>query len=230
MTYLPLKLNDSNEYVRKLHSMLEILQYPIKNITDYFNQNTKKIVTSFQNDFGLKTTGIVDIDTWNALVDATKKDDDSSIVETTEQIHNDDDFNTSKQQNSEILDTNPLSTELPDMQLQNEQIIEIPEINIEPQFINDMDNIMGYNENFYFPEINKTKETVVRPNLMIGDINEHVIELQRKLAHMNYYTEPITDVFNSDTEIAVKVFQIDNKLTPNGKVNSQTWLMLGLMK
>ena len=43
---------------------------PLIDVTGYYDENTKNAVTAFQNTQGLEPTGILDRDTWNALVKA----------------------------------------------------------------------------------------------------------------------------------------------------------------
>lgn len=64
------------------------------------------------------------------------------------------------------------------------------------------------------------------PILEIGDSGEDVSLLQEQLATTLYYNDDITGEFDSLTEDAVKVFQLNNQILANGVVNNQTWSSL----
>ncbi len=64
------------------------------------------------------------------------------------------------------------------------------------------------------------------PTLSIGDSGSYVIDLQTKLKALLYYTEDVNGNFNLETLNAVKRFQLNNDLTADGKVGSQTWQRL----
>ncbi|MCL2382635.1 MAG: hypothetical protein FWC79_00195 [Oscillospiraceae bacterium] len=44
---MTLKLDDNNENVKKLHTMLKDLQYPVKNMGEVFDDNTRESSKSF---------------------------------------------------------------------------------------------------------------------------------------------------------------------------------------
>ncbi|MEA5592978.1 peptidoglycan-binding protein [Rivularia sp. UHCC 0363] len=62
-----------------------------------------------------------------------------------------------------------------------------------------------------------------RPILQRGDKGECVTELQDKLRGLGYFKGSSTAYFGNDTWEAVKQFQLNNELTPNGIVDSRTW-------
>ncbi len=63
----------------------------------------------------------------------------------------------------------------------------------------------------------------VLPNLSIGSTGSFVGDLQTKLKTLLYYTGPINNNFDLETENAVKRFQYNNDITANGIVNDTTW-------
>ena len=63
----------------------------------------------------------------------------------------------------------------------------------------------------------------IYPNLSFGSNGEYVKDLQIKLKNLLYYTGPINSNFDLETENAVKRLQLNNGITANGVVNSQTW-------
>lgn len=61
------------------------------------------------------------------------------------------------------------------------------------------------------------------PTLKKGATGKDVRELQNKLKALLYYPGEITGNFDLETENAVKRFQLNNKLTADGIVGSNTW-------
>lgn len=61
-----LKIGTSSDLVKKAQLALAARHYPLLG-TGYFGPATKTAVTSFQSSIGLKSTGIIDDETWNAL-------------------------------------------------------------------------------------------------------------------------------------------------------------------
>ncbi len=61
------------------------------------------------------------------------------------------------------------------------------------------------------------------PTLSYGSTGEEVKDLQIKLKTLLYYTGTINSSFDLETENAVKRLQLNNNLTSNGIVNSNTW-------
>ncbi|MDY6898487.1 MAG: peptidoglycan-binding protein [Cyanobacteriota bacterium] len=65
-----------------------------------------------------------------------------------------------------------------------------------------------------------------QPVLQRGDKGECVTKLQKRLQKLGYFKGNSTSYFGSSTWEAVKQFQLNNELPPNGIVNSQTWKAL----
>ncbi len=63
----------------------------------------------------------------------------------------------------------------------------------------------------------------IYPTLSLGSTGSYVTDLQTKLKTLLYYTGDINGNFDLDTENAVKRLQVNNELTADGKVGSQTW-------
>lgn len=74
-----------------------------------------------------------------------------------------------------------------------------------------------------------TFSNILTPTLSLGDSSEDVKTLQEKLKILNYYYGDITGVFDTDTEIAVKQFQLNNTLTPDGIVGVNTWARINYL-
>lgn len=74
----------------------------------------------------------------------------------------------------------------------------------------------------------KTKVSTIptNPTLRLGSTGEYVIELQRILKTLLYYTGEINGKFDEQVERAVKSFQVNNRLTADGIVGRDTWSAL----
>lgn len=73
-----LKYSDTGLGVRVLHYVLGVLAFfdpdiPSLKLNGVYNDNTKQMVLAFQNKYGLPSTGVVDADTWQKMVEAYKK-------------------------------------------------------------------------------------------------------------------------------------------------------------
>lgn len=66
----------------------------------------------------------------------------------------------------------------------------------------------------------------IYPTLGLGSTGSYVTDLQTKLKALLYYTKDISGDFDLETENAVKRFQLNNKITADGKVGSQTWNLI----
>lgn len=64
------------------------------------------------------------------------------------------------------------------------------------------------------------------PNLSLGSSGSYVRDLQTKLRALLFYSGDVTGEFDTDTEIAVKRFQLNNEITANGVVNNTTWNLI----
>lgn len=68
-----------------------------------------------------------------------------------------------------------------------------------------------------------------QPTLRFGDKNNDVKILQKKLQILLYYYGNITGIFDKNTDITVKQFQLNNSLTPDGIVGNNTWSKLNIL-
>jgi peptidoglycan hydrolase-like protein with peptidoglycan-binding domain len=67
----------------------------------------------------------------------------------------------------------------------------------------------------------------MKPTLQLGDNGEDIKFLQSILNKLGYVTsKEIDNMYNYNIEKAVKIFQIDEGLTPDGIVGSKTWVRL----
>lgn len=68
-----------------------------------------------------------------------------------------------------------------------------------------------------------------KPVLRLGSTGTFVTELQNTLKTLLYYNGPINGNFDANTEAAVKTFQVNNRLTPDGIVGRDTWSALSTL-
>ena len=72
----------------------------------------------------------------------------------------------------------------------------------------------------------KKSSVLSRPTLRQGDTGSDVSDLQSMLKELMYYNGNVNGNFDSATNLAVKSFQINNKLTADGIVGRNTWSAL----
>ena len=75
-------------------------------------------------------------------------------------------------------------------------------------------------------DVNNLMTIDTKPVLRLGSTGPYVTELQEVLTKLIYYTSSIDGNFGTETENAVKRFQINNKLTADGVVGRDTWSAL----
>jgi N-acetylmuramoyl-L-alanine amidase len=67
---------------------------------------------------------------------------------------------------------------------------------------------------------------ISRPTLESGSQGEAVVELQSLLMLLGYYDGPLSGVYQDGTQAAVRQFQTDAGITPDGVVGPATWSSL----
>lgn len=75
-------------------------------------------------------------------------------------------------------------------------------------------------------QINYTTPVLDRPVLKFGDQGDYVKLLQTQLKHLMFFGDDINGYFDENTELSVKAFQTNNKLTVDGVVGKDTWSSL----
>lgn len=66
-----------------------------------------------------------------------------------------------------------------------------------------------------------------KPTLRKGNRGEEVRRLQQALIDQNYKPGAVDGAFGAATEVAVKAYQADHSLQPDGIVGAKTWAALG---
>lgn len=64
------------------------------------------------------------------------------------------------------------------------------------------------------------------PKLSYGSANGDVWDLQYRLYALAYYTSPLDGIYGKETQAAVRKFQRDYGLTPDGVAGPRTWTMI----
>ncbi|WP_196358084.1 peptidoglycan-binding domain-containing protein [Nodosilinea nodulosa] len=64
------------------------------------------------------------------------------------------------------------------------------------------------------------------PTLRVGSHGQAVKDVQAKLEQEKLYTASIDGVYGSNTQQAVKTFQRNHHLTPDGIIGHRTWAAL----
>ena len=72
----------------------------------------------------------------------------------------------------------------------------------------------------------QTTNVLNRPTLRLGDRGTEVSNLQRILKELMYYDGTIDGIFGNSTNVAVRTFQTNNRLTADGIVGRSTWSAL----
>lgn len=75
-------------------------------------------------------------------------------------------------------------------------------------------------------EILSKSPVLTRPTLRIGDQSDFVKLLQTQLKQLMFYEGNISGTFDNSTQLSVKAFQTNNKLTVDGVVGKDTWSAL----
>ena len=215
-----IKLGDQNDDVKLLQRMLRALNYEEIEETGIFDEQTKALVMSFQTTRGIPATGIVDQHTWEALEQAIllpnnvlKEGDtgDNVII---------------IQDKLKILDyyqgsiTGSFGPETTASVMGFQKDTKIPVTGIVDQ--NTLRDLYKETEKFII-----TPPSVInRPTLRLGDQGNDVSDLQELLKQLMFYNGEVNGNFDNATNVAVRTFQTNNKLTSNGIVDQNTWSAL----
>ncbi len=80
--------------------------------------------------------------------------------------------------------------------------------------------------NYTEEAVNRNERYVILTN---PPISTDIKDVQQKLKVLLYYTGPINGIYNLETENAIKRFQLNNDLTPNGEVTQQTMNLIDML-
>lgn len=240
MSEFTLRVGDSGEFVAELNAMLKALKYAVNN-TLSFDNKTQNAVYTFQNDFGLPPTGIIDENCWNVLKDAAKK----AVPEEMEQPEQ------SEQSAMQVRASRPTLRQGD----RGTYVVELQTMLKKLGYLSGAaDGIFGSNTAAAVrafqaangltadgvvgaktwaaldkavappaPPTPPTPPSTQRPTLRVGSTGQDVLYLQGALKLLGYYTGPLDGSFGSGTADAVKRFQLSRGLTADGVVGARTW-------
>lgn len=239
-----LRLGSKGEEVTSLQKRLQRLNYFKGKITGYFGPYTKDVVIKFQKDKGLTVDGIVGVGTQKAIdkaiqeLKSVKTTSNSKILPLT--------IGSCSNGNCPTLrfgDKNRYVKYLQNRLGHWGAFKGNPNGNYDSQTVEAVkrfqrasglsaDGVVGpqtwqkienpTTEKSKTEKSNKCNQSV----LQRGDKGKCVTKLQKRLQKLDYFKGNITSYFGSSTWEAVKQFQLNNELPPNGIVDSQTWKAL----
>lgn len=72
-------------------------------------------------------------------------------------------------------------------------------------------------------EVEQKPKHIYARDLKFGDTGEEVKDIQTRLTELSYYNEKIDGVFGFRTLMGIKSFQQANGISPNGKIDVETF-------
>ncbi|BAY84033.1 peptidoglycan-binding domain 1 [Calothrix parasitica NIES-267] len=239
-----LSLGSRGAEVASLQKRLQRLNYFKGKITGYFGPYTKDVVTQFQKDKKLTVDGIVGVGTQKAIDKAiqaskpVKTISNSKILPLTIGSCNNGNCPTLRFGNKNRY-VKYLQTRLghwgsfkssPNGNYDSKTVEAVKRFQrasglsadgvVGPQTWIKIENLETKK-----PKPEKSSECN-KPVLQRGDKGECVTKLQKRLQKLGYFKDNLTSYFGNSTWEAVKQFQLNNELAPNGIVDSQTWKVL----
>ena len=238
----PLFEGAKGDNVILLQEYLSLLGFYDFKIDGNFNLNTTEAVKSFQKANNLNNTGIVNQETWELLEQKVFNLDKSIRLEILKEGSTGLDVITLQEKlrlvkvyfGSITGSFGPETTEaVKSFQTQNN----LPVTGIVDTYTWDL-LVSKTSDSFVANTLaepamktlatNSFESTGVlsRPTLRLGDSGQDVKELQQILTELMYYQGPTDGIFGSSTNIAVRKFQTNNRLTSDGIVGRNTWSAL----
>ena len=230
-----LKLGSRSQAVKKLQQDLKQLNYFVGNPTGYFGPITKDTVIKFQRDKGLKADGIAGPTTLAAIQKSSQ----------TSGIGGENFILRLGSKGSEVKSLQKRLKRLGYFKGQTTGYFGPYTRDVVIRFQKDRgvtaDGIVGAKTQQAIDKtIKKSKQVKPKPKktltlpvgfcsngncdtLRLGDKGNYVRYLQTRLRHWGYFTSNPNGNYDSKTVEAVKRFQQDNELFPDGAVGPQTW-------
>jgi len=234
-----LRLGSRGEEVTSLQKRLQRLNYFKGKITGYFGPYTKDVVTQFQKDKGLTVDGIVGVGTQQAIdktiqqLKRVKPPSNNVILPLTVGSCSNGNCPNLRARNKNRY-VKYLQTRLrhwgyfkfnPNGNYDSKTVEAVKRFQKAKGL--SADGVVGP-QTWHKIENPKTEKPFEcnKPVLQRGDKGECVTKLQKRLQKLGYFKGNSTSYFGSSTWEAVKQFQLNNELPPNGIVDSQTWKAL----
>ncbi|MBD2614194.1 peptidoglycan-binding protein [Nostoc punctiforme FACHB-252] len=215
--YPTLSQGSTGAAVTKLQQRLQQRGYFNANPTGNFGRITKDAVIAFQRNAGISTTGIVDRQTWNALLGSSQAPAKSSF--STQQIRE-------LQQGLRQLGyfkANPTGTSGP---ITREAITKFQQDYKLP--VNGQANTQALVAVRRALAGGYATQQPARNYLTVGDRSDNVRLVQNRLWQLGFFNANADGYFSDYTRNSVMAFQQSFGLNSTGNVDWQTWEALGL--
>ncbi|MCC5635754.1 peptidoglycan-binding protein [Nostoc sp. CHAB 5844] len=201
--------------VTKLQQRLRDLGYFKMNPTGNFRSITKNSVIAFQRKAGLSATGVANAQTWDALYNSAQIPDrtngSTQQVRDVQQLLGDLGY-----YNGTPTGTVGTLTRNAVVQFQRDNGLAADGI-IDAQLLNAVRQVW----------VARYSNQPTRTVLSTGAKGENVRTVQKRLSQLGYFNRSVDGIFGEYTKAAVLAFQKDYRLNPTGKVDGQTWQVLG---
>lgn len=214
-SYPVLKEGSTGPEVTQLQQRLKQLGYFSPNPTGNFKRITKDSVIAFQRNAGISATGIVNQQTWNALLGYSRPNSTSLSTQQVKDLQQ-------YLRDLGYFKTNPTGTVGP---LTRDAIARFQrgngiyaDGNANVQLLEAVRRVWG----------NKYATQPTRDFLAVGDRGDNVRAVQERLSQFGFFNGSPDGYFDEYTRGSVVRFQQSYGLNPTGTVNAQTWQTLGL--
>jgi peptidoglycan hydrolase-like protein with peptidoglycan-binding domain len=216
--YPVLAQNSRGPAVTRLQQRLRDLGYFKQNPTGYFGNVTKNAVAAFQRKAGIPGTGVANQQTWDALLNTAQvpgktTNTSSQQVRDVQQLLSDLGY-----YNGAVTGTVGTVTRVAIVEFQRDNGLTADGV-VDTQLVNAVRRV--------WTARNSNQNQPTRTVLSTGARGENVRTVQRRLSELGYYKRTVDGVFGDYTRNAVALFQKDYRLNPTGRVDGQTWQVLG---
>jgi len=213
--YPTLSEGSNGPAVTRLQQRLRDLGYFKMNPTGNFRSITKNAVIAFQRQAGIPATGVANAQTWDTLLNSARIPDTTNA--STQQVRD------VQQLLSDLGYYNGTPTGTVGT-LTRDAVVEFQRDNgLTADGIVDTQLLNAVRQVWVARYSNQPSRTV----LSMGARGENVRKVQERLSQLGYFNRSLDGIFGEYTKTAVVEFQKDYRLNPTGKVDGQTWQVLG---
>jgi peptidoglycan hydrolase-like protein with peptidoglycan-binding domain len=210
------QIESSGGAASEINQILSALGYKTSAI-DTFNNQTKTSVESFQIDYGLPVTGVVDSDTYAVLKNVYKTRVPQSQIATYQnaaQI-------TDPTPQTPVLTSQPPYAAATDANQYAQPSLGVPTALGTAQY----PVTAAVTTPVAVPAVTATP-AIPNVELRLGSTGPYVRQLQEKLIYLGYLRGAADGIFGQSTLNAAKNFQYAHGLTPDGVIGAKTWTSL----
>ncbi|MEH2279866.1 MAG: peptidoglycan-binding protein [Nostoc sp.] len=215
--YPTLSQGKTGAAVTRLQQRLRQLGYFNANPTGNFGRITKDAVIAFQRNYRIPANGIVNRQTWNALMGSSQTSARSSL--STQQV---------RELQVRLRQLGYLNTDATGKigPMTREAVIAFQRNNRLP--VDGIVNAQVLDSVRRASTGGSTTQQPARNYLTVGDRGENVRLVQERLAQLGFSNTNPDGLFNDYTRQSVIAFQQSSRLNSTGNVDWQTWEALGL--